>query len=281
MRFSDEKYLILGAGGQLAEAFERVLSQRKTEALALSWKQADFSKPQALKLPLSGVTAVINCGAYTNVDGAEEDEGTARKANGEAVGVIAQACKSAGIPLLHFSTDYVFDGAGSTPLSTEHPRAPLNAYGRTKALGEELLEQSGADYLLVRTSWVYSSWGVNFVKTMARLTRERDTLKVVDDQRGRPTHVTGLAERSLALLEQGHRGTFHCTDEGECTWYGFTQAIRDAIGATCNIIPCTTAEFPRPAARPAYGVLDTQKTDAILGKATHYREWLSQMAADL
>jgi dTDP-4-dehydrorhamnose reductase len=281
MSDSNQKVLILGAGGQLAEAFERLLSQRQSPYLALTWEQADFSKPQKLRLPLSGMTAVINCGAYTNVDGAEEDEKTARNVNGEAVGVIAQACKAASIPLVHFSTDYVFDGAGNTPLVPEHPRAPLNAYGRTKALGEELLEQSGADYLLVRTSWVYSSWGVNFVKTMARLTREKDSLKVVDDQRGRPTHVTGLAERSLALLEKGHRGTFHCTDEGECTWFGFTQAIRDAIGAECKIIPCTTAEFPRPAVRPAYGVLDTQKTDALLGPAKHYREWLALMAADL
>lgn len=278
---SADKYLILGAGGQLAEAFEHLFKARETPYLALTWREADFSKPKALELPLEGITGVINCGAYTNVDGAETDEATAADVNGEAVGVIARACRLAGIPLLHFSTDYVFDGSATAPLSTDHPRAPLSAYGRTKALGEELLEGSGADYLLVRTSWVYAPWGNNFVLTMARLMREKDSLNIVDDQRGRPTHVVGLAARSLALLEGGHRGIFHCTDDGECSWFGFAQAIQKAIGAECALSPCTTREFPRPAPRPAYGVLDTKKTDDILGPAPHYADWLRDMAATL
>jgi dTDP-4-dehydrorhamnose reductase len=281
MSESARKYLILGAGGQLAEAFERLLKTRGTPYLALNWEQADFSRPKELELPLERITGVLNCGAYTNVDGAEEDEDTARAVNGQAVGTIADACRHAGIPLLHFSTDYVFDGEGTAPLSTDHPRAPLSAYGRTKALGEELLESSGADFTLVRTSWVYAPWGNNFVRTMARLMREKDRLSIVDDQRGRPTHVTGLAERSLALLEGGHRGIFHCTDAGECTWYGFAQAIHEVLSAECVLSPCTTSEFPRPAPRPAYGVLDTAKTDALLGPAIHYKEWLRDMAADL
>jgi dTDP-4-dehydrorhamnose reductase len=221
-------------------------------------------------LPLRGARAVINCAAFTAVDAAETEEDVAHKINAEAVGKVAALCEAAGVPLLHFSTDYVFDGAAEAPYGIDHPRSPLGAYGRTKARGEELLETSGADYLLVRTSWVYAAWGQNFVRTMVKLLRERTEVRVVDDQRGRPTHVRTLAERALALLDQGQRGTFHVTDEGECTWFGLTQAIRDILGSSCQVTPCTTAEFPRPARRPAYSVLDISRAEAVLGPAPHY-----------
>ena len=133
----------------------------------------------------------------------------------------------------------------------------------------------------MRTSWVYAAWGNNFVRTMARLMKEKPSLKVVDDQRGRPTHVMTLAERSLALLEMGQRGIFHVADEGECTWFGFASAIREVTGASCDLVPCTTRDFPRPAPRPAYSVLDTSRADALLGPAPSYRARLAAMSGEL
>lgn len=273
------KYLIIGKSGQLGTAYQTLLGEQR--AIAVDQDEVDLSRPGDIELDLKGVAGVINCAAYTAVDAAEDDEDTARRVNAESVQVIAQQCKTAQIPLLHFSTDYVFQGHAEAPYPVNAMRGALGAYGRTKQLGEELLEQSGADYLLIRTSWVYAPWGNNFVRTMARLMRQKPELKVVDDQRGRPTHVTGLAERSFALFSQGHRGAFHITDEGECSWFEFAQAIKDTIGASCEITPCTTADFPRPAPRPPYSVLDLGQTTAILGPGKHYRDWLATMRESL
>lgn len=271
------RVLIIGASGQLGGAFQHLLSERGEDFVAWDEKRLDLSRPDSIALELDDVRVVLNCAAYTNVDGAETDEALATLINADAVGIMATQCRAAGVPLVHYSTDYVFDGAATSPIPVDAPRAPLNAYGRSKAKGEELLEKSGAEYLLVRTSWVYAPWGNNFVKTIARLVGEKPELKVVDDQRGRPTHALGLAERSLALFERGKRGIFHVTDGGECSWYEFATKIRDLVASPCQIHPCTTAEFPRPARRPAYGVLDTAATDAILGPAKHYGDWLATM----
>jgi len=264
------RLVVLGSSGQLGTMFLDLLQARGEEFIALDQADCDLARPDHVMLPLRGARAVINCAAFTAVDAAETDEELAHKINAEAVAKLASLCKAADVPLLHFSTDYVFDGAAREPYPIEHPRGPLGAYGRTKARGEELLEESGADYLLVRTSWVYAPWGQNFVRTMVKLLREKSEIKVVDDQRGRPTHVRTLAERSLALLDRGERGTFHVTDEGECTWYGLTLAIKEALGSTCTVVPCTTAEFPRPARRPAYSVLDISRAERVLGAAPHY-----------
>jgi len=264
------RIVVLGPSGQLGTMFLDLLQARGEEFIALDQADCDLSRPDHLMLPLRGARAVINCAAFTAVDAAESQEELAHKVNAEAVGKVAALCKAAGVPLLHYSTDYVFDGGAQSPYTIDHPRSPLGAYGRTKARGEELLEASGAEYLLVRTSWVYAAWGQNFVRTMVKLLREKTELKVVDDQRGRPTHVRTLAERSLALLDHGQRGTFHVTDDGECTWFGLTMAIRDALGSSCQVLPCTTAEFPRPAQRPAYSVLDISRAESVLGPAPHY-----------
>jgi dTDP-4-dehydrorhamnose reductase len=269
------KYLIVGQSGQLGQAFQQLIPA--AQRVTIDQDTVDLARPESIQLPLHGISAVLNCAAYTAVDAAETDEETARKVNALAVQVMAQQCKDANIPIVHYSTDYVFQGQATAPYPVDAPRGALGAYGRTKQLGEEFLEQSGADYLLVRTSWVYAPWGNNFVRTMARLISQKPALKVVDDQRGRPTHALGLAERSFALLNQGQRGAFHITDEGECSWYEFALAIRAAIGASCDIQPCTTAEFPRPAPRPAYSVLDLSKTTALLGPGKTYQEWLDIM----
>lgn len=274
-------YLVLGANGQLGRALVETLSGTGQAVTGLGRSQADLSHPDSLRLPLADATAVINCAAYTNVDQAEQEEELATRINGDAVGRLAELCHDAKVPLLHFSTDYVFDGRSTEPYRVDQVRSPINAYGRSKARGEQLLEGSGADYLLVRTSWVYAPWGQNFLRTMARLMNEHPLLKVVDDQRGRPTHVKGLAARSLALLDRGARGTFHITDGGQCSWFGFARAIADALSTECAIEPCTTADFPRPAPRPAYSVLDTSAADEALGPPTHYRDWVSKTVAQL
>ena len=165
----------------------------------------------------------------------------------------------------HYSTDYVFDGTATEPYQTDHPRSPVNAYGRSKAIGEELIAESGVEHLLVRASWLYAPWGQNFVLTMRDLARSRDSLRVVHDQRGRPTDSRRLGEVSLELAEQGHRGTFHVTDGGECTWFELASLVASIANPSCTVDPCTSAEFPRPASRPAYSVLDISATEQVVG----------------
>ncbi|RSN36485.1 dTDP-4-dehydrorhamnose reductase [Amycolatopsis sp. WAC 01416] len=205
---------------------------------------------------------VINAAAYTAVDAAETDEARAFAVNADGPRVLAAACSSRGVPLIHVSTDYVFAGDATSPYETDDLLGPLNAYGRTKAAGEDALLGSGARSWIVRTSWVYGKTGANFVKTMARLEKERDELSVVDDQTGSPTWSRDLAAGLLELAGRVAAGdgparrVLHCTGGGSTTWCGFARAIFAELGADpARVKPCTTAEFPRPAARPAYGVL--------------------------
>jgi len=283
-------YLVIGAGGMLGTAFCREL-----EARGLPFEAVDMNEDSeagigsfdmTLAADLSTIASgrfgvVINCAAWTDVDGAETNEQGAARLNGEAVGGLASACAAGGAVCVHFSTDYVFDGAGTEPYPTDHPIAPINAYGRTKATGERLLVESGAEHILIRTSWLYGPWGKNFVLTMRSLMSTRDTLRVVADQRGRPTSVQQLAKTTLGLLKNSARGTFHASDGGECTWHGFASEIRDAIGASTAIEPCTTDEFPRPATRPAYSVLDLSRTVELVGEPTAWNEELRRVIAEI
>ena len=165
------------------------------------------------------------------------------------------------------------------PLYRDEPRRPQNAYGRSKARGEEALEKSGAAHVMSRTSWLYAPWGKNFVDTIAKLGSEKPVLRVVDDQRGRPTSAQYLAERSLGLIEKGARGAFHVTDGGECTWYEFAKAIVETTGGKAFVEACTTAEFPRPATRPTYSVLDLSRTEALIGPSRDWRDNLADVLA--
>ncbi|MEV7555009.1 dTDP-4-dehydrorhamnose reductase [Amycolatopsis sp. NPDC089917] len=205
---------------------------------------------------------VINAAAHTAVDAAETDEERAFAVNADGPRVLAAACSSRGVPLIHVSTDYVFAGDATSPYEVTDLLGPLNAYGRTKAAGEDAVLGSGARSWIVRTSWVYGKTGSNFVKTMARLEKERDELSVVDDQTGSPTWSRDLAAGLLELAgrvaagDGPSRRVLHCTGGGSTTWHGFAQAIFAELGADpARVKPCTTAEFPRPAKRPAYGVL--------------------------
>lgn len=274
--------LLVGDRGMLGRAFRELLDRSARAYQGFDLPDFDASEPaQVAAVFCKPWSALVNCAAYTNVDGAEANEQAAMRGNAIAPRVLADACKRVGIPLVHFSTDYVFAGNAERPYPVDAPLQPLGAYGRTKAAGEDAIRASGAQHLIVRTSWLYAPWANNFVRTMAKLTRDKPSLKVVHDQRGRPTSAEHLAKTALALLDRGASGTFHVTDGGECTWYEFTRAIAENLGRTCTIEPCTTAEFPRPAPRPAYSVLDLGKTEALLGPMPGWRENLTSVLARL
>ena len=268
--------LVLGSDGMLGRAWMELLSRQGQPGRARTFPDFDLTRRQHVQaLPRAGVDVVINCTGFTNVDGAETDEAAATALNGEGVGWLAEHCRDAGQTLVHYSTDYVFEGDATAPYPVDHPRAPLNAYGRSKAVGEERIEASGARFLLVRTSWLYAPWANNFVRTMARLGRERESLSVVHDQRGRPTSAEHLAAASLALLQAEASGIVHVTDGGECTWFELARAVIAQVNPACVVSPCTTADFPRPAVRPAYSVLDLGPAEAIIGPMP---SWQTQVA---
>jgi dTDP-4-dehydrorhamnose reductase len=274
--------LLVGDRGMLGRAFRELFEGTARAYQGFDLPDFDAADPsQVASLFQKPWSALINCAAYTNVDAAETNEQAALRANATAPQVLAEACKRAGIPLVHFSTDYVFAGNATSPYLVDAPLQPLGAYGRSKAAGEDAIRASGADYVMARTSWLYAPWANNFVRTMAKLTRDKPTLKVVDDQRGRPTSAEHLAKSTVALLDRKATGTFHVTDGGECTWYEFTVAIAKQLGRTCTITPCTTAEFPRPAPRPAYSVLDLSKTEALLGPMPSWQGNLASVIARL
>ncbi len=269
---STTRTAILGSGGMLGTSWSRTLPG----AIGFAHPDFDLTDPAAVDR-LTGFDLVINAAAFTDVDGAEAREAEATELNGAAVGRLAARCKEIGATLVHYSTDYIFDGAGETPYPTDHERAPRSAYGRSKLAGELALEASGADFLCIRTSWLYAAHGKNFVKTIARLCAEKDRLRVVDDQRGRPTSADQLVLTTQALLNGGARGFFHGSDSGECTWFEFAGAIGERVNPACVIEPCATDEFPRDAERPAYSVLDLSKTEAIVGETPHWRASLDRV----
>jgi dTDP-4-dehydrorhamnose reductase len=265
--------VVVGALGMLGRAWRELLTERGIEHAGLDLPTLDITDPASIREHIGRKTrVVVNCAAFTDVDGAETREDEALVLNAQAVSNLAEYCKKIGATLVHYSTDYVFDGKAASPYPTDYPRDPVNAYGRTKAEGETLLETSGCKHLLIRTSWLYAPWAHNFVLTMLRMTRERDELRVVDDQRGRPTSAQHLARTTLALLEHDQAGTFHVTDGGECTWYGFTGEIKRLAGNQCDIQPCDSSVYQRPAPRPAYSVLDISKTEAVLGAMPDWKE---------
>lgn len=256
-----EPVLVLGAAGMLGRATLAELARRGVSHRGLARAEVDLARPETIEAGLPrGTGSVINCAGWTNVDAAESQEAEATAVNGRGVGELGARCRAIGALLVHYSTDYVFAGKASAPYTTDQARAPLNAYGRSKAVGEELLEQSGARHLLLRTSWVYAPWGKNFVRTIARAAGQRPSLSVVNDQLGRPSSAEQIARVTLRLMKGGALGTFHVSDEGQCTWFEFAQAIVAHTGSACTVEPCSSAQFPSPAVRPSYSVLDLSRT---------------------
>jgi dTDP-4-dehydrorhamnose reductase len=277
--------LILGGAGMLGRAWRELLTAAEVKHHSADVAEIDITRDESVRSITNGPwRTVINCAAWTDVDGAEEHEAAATEVNGRAVARLAEACRTRrGSPalLVHYSTDYVFRGDSERPYAVDQPRQPLNAYGRSKAAGEEALETSGAEFLLIRTSWLYAPWARNFVRTIAAAARQRPVLKVVNDQHGRPTSAEHLARLTAALMAVGARGTYHGADGGECTWYELAAEVVRLTGADCRVEPCTTADFPRPAKRPAYSVLDLAKTESLIGPMPDWRDNLADVIARL
>ena len=272
--------LVTGANGQLGSEMRRLGSVSPNNYIFTDVAELDITDRTAVAefVTANGVNVIVNCAAYTNVDKAEDDEATAELINATAVANLAEAIKQADGTLIHVSTDYVFGTDGNTPRSEDMATNPLGAYGRTKLHGEQAIAKSGCKGLIFRTAWLYSEYGNNFLKTMLRLTAERDTLKVVFDQVGTPTYAGDLAVLIFSIIEYGtyesNEGIYHFSNEGVCSWYDFAREIAVAAGHTsCNIIPCHSDEFPSKVTRPPYSVLDKSKVKRVFDvDIPHWRE---------
>lgn len=298
------RLLLIGGNGQLGRELRRSLAALG-EVVATtrdgrlhdggSAIAADLGEPQGLAQVVREVApdAVVNAAAYTAVDKAESEPEVAFRVNGQAPGVLAAACAEAGIPLVHYSTDYVFDGQGTRPYREDDPTAPLGVYGASKLAGEEAIRAAGGRHLVFRTAWVYAAHSHNFLRTMLRLGAERDELRVVADQVGTPTpaaliaDVTAVALRR-ALGDAGVSGTWHLVADGHTSWHGFAEAIfAEAVAA--GLLPraprvqaITTAEFPTPARRPVYSCLDTGALRRDFGiDLPSWQQALRQVVAEL
>jgi dTDP-4-dehydrorhamnose reductase len=272
------KYLLIGAGGMLARALRVELAARGDELVGLDLPEFDLTDQTQVTAQVTAEYAlVLNCSGYTNVDSAESDEARATAINGQGVAYLAQACAAREVPLVHYSTDYVFAGDASAPYPVDGELAPVGAYGRSKAVGERAIRAAGGAHLILRTSWLYAPWANNFVRTIFKASSKQPSLRVVDDQRGRPTSAEHLARTTLALCDKNARGTLHVTDGGECTWFEFASEIVRLSGHTCTVNPCSSAEYVRPAKRPAYSVLDLAPTEALVGPMPHWKDNLADV----
>ncbi len=273
------KALLTGAQGQLGRALQRTAPAGVTVE-ALGRADLDLTDADAIsaRILASRPDVLINAAAYTEVDKAESEEALAHAINADAVAAMVAALEETGGKLVHVSTDFVFDGTSTRAYRPSDTRNPLSAYGRSKAAGEDVLRPTD---LLIRTAWVYAAGGANFVRTMLRLMRERDDIGVVADQVGAPTWATGLAEVIWALVEQGASGTFHHCDAGETSWHGFATAIQEEalelglLDRTTLIRAITTADYPTPAKRPAFSLLDCSETRDLLKDG--YTDWRANL----
>lgn len=292
--------LLLGANGQLGRELQRALAPlgtivATTRSGVLSdgsaCEVADFDHPGSLTALLDRVrpTLVVNAAAYTAVDRAEDDREAAFRANAEAPGVLARWCAQAGVPLVHYSTDYVFDGQGTRPYREDDATAPLGVYGASKLAGEDAIRAGGGRHLIFRTAWVYASHSANFLRTMLRVGADRDVLRVVADQVGTPTPAALIADVTVQALQHDGAlsGTWHLTATGETSWHGFAEAIfAEAVAAGVlprapNVEAITTAEYPTPAQRPAYSHLDVTKLERDFGVVLpSWQDGLKQVIAD-
>ena len=270
--------LVTGANGQLGRELRLVCKDTAdnyvfsdiTDAEGLETLKLDITDASAIREAVRemGIGAIINCAAFTNVDAAEDNFELAEKLNADAPAILASAMKEVGGVLVHISTDYVFGGAGFTsPITETAEPCPTGVYGLTKLHGERKVAETGCKAVIIRTAWLYSEFGKNFVKTMMRLTAERPLVKVVNDQIGTPTYALDLARLIFKIVSQrlyeGHEGVYHFSDEGVCSWYDFAVRIAAAAGHdACRVEPCTSSEFPSKVVRPPYSVLDKSKVRA-------------------
>ncbi|MDM7998667.1 MAG: dTDP-4-dehydrorhamnose reductase [Dehalococcoidia bacterium] len=261
------RVLVAGAAGMLARDLVPCLQQRGHEAVAPPENDFDITRPEAIRKWVSHARpdALINCAAYTKVDQAESEEHLANVINGLAVQNLCLACHEADIPLVHFSTDYVFDGAKDGPYNIYDPANPINAYGRSKLLGEKYVLWLLRKFYLVRTSWLFGWHGANFVETMLKLAQKQRQVSVVNDQHGCPTWTRHLSEAVVSLIESGRYGIYHATNSGPTTWYEYAKEIFRLAGTGTEVIPITTDQFPTAAARPKNSVLDPFPLPEVIG----------------
>ncbi|MGO4107626.1 dTDP-4-dehydrorhamnose reductase [Paenibacillus sp. YAF4_2] len=252
------KVVVTGANGQLGRELVMLDSKGRFAINGLDRSALDITSLEQCREVLSQLRpdVVIHCAAYTAVDKAEAEPDEAFRINAAGTRNIALAAREVGAKLCAISTDYVFDGAGSVPYKEYDRTNPLTVYGQSKLAGEHLVQSLHDRYFIVRTSWVYGAYGNNFVKTMLKLASEREQLKVVSDQFGSPTYTYDLALFLLELASTDYYGIYHASNSGVCSWYEFAEAIMEESGSGTQIEPCTTAEFPRPAPRPHYSVMD-------------------------
>lgn len=270
------RVVLTGAGGMLARAVRGALEGGGHAVLALDRCTLDVTDRAAVERTLGDLRpgAVVQCAAYTAVDAGEREEARAVAVNAEGAAHVAVACRRYGARFVYPSTDYVFDGSAARPYPPDARPAPLNAYGRSKLVGEAAAREAG-DFLILRSSWLYGAGGRNFVATVLAAARMGKPLRIVDDQRGSPTWTVHLASALVALLERDTpAGIYHVANRGETTWYGLAcEAVR-LTGVEAELIPVRTEDVPRPARRPRYSVLDCSATDAVIGPLPHWREAL-------
>lgn len=282
--------LVTGANGQLGNSL-RVLSRQclSYTFLFTDVDGLDICDAEAVRTYVNGnqVDYILNCAAYTAVDKAEDDEALCLRINAGAVRNLGEAAREAGAKVIHVSTDYVFDGTAHCPYLETDPTCPVSAYGRTKRAGEEALLAACPDSVIIRTAWLYSEYGHNFVKTMLRLGKEREEISVVFDQVGTPTYAGELARAMISVLEAAETnafqpGIYHFSNEGVCSWYDFTVKIFQIAGLACRVKPIESREYPSRAVRPPYSVLNKRKIKATYGLAIpHWEESLRLCMAAL
>lgn len=279
-----KKILITGASGQLGSEIRRNLPQMPKNHYLFTDKEAlDITNYAQLKAHLvsNPVDFIVNCAAYTSVDKAESEYETAQVLNALSVGYLAEISKEIGAKIIHISTDYVFSGDKNTPYTEADPTNPITNYGKTKREGELRLQQASIPYIIIRTSWLYSSFGNNFVKTIAQLASERTQLKVVYDQIGTPTYAAHLAKFIVEMLETNQFdstiGIYHFSNEGVCSWYDLATEVALFTNSSCAIIPCLSEEYKTLAKRPNYSVLDKSKLKTTFNYGIpHWRTALNQ-----
>jgi dTDP-4-dehydrorhamnose reductase len=260
------RLLVIGSAGMLGRAVVRDASRLGHDVVGLTRADLDITDAVNVTRIVSAAEpqALINCAAWTDVDGAEANESRALRVNGDGAGNLARAAASVGARMVHVSTDYVFDGSRREPWVESDAVGPLQAYGRTKLAGERQVAEV-AEHAIVRAAWLFGAGGANFVETMLRLAGERDEVSVVTDQAGRPTWTGHLAPALVELAERrGDVGVFHASGSGQCSWYEFALEILHRADTPCRVVPTTSDRFPRPARRPAYSVLGTERAPGIV-----------------